>query len=362
MRVGVNARLMLPGTLEGIGRFIFETTKAMALANPDDTFILFFDRAFDTKYLALPNMIGVKVNCPTRHPVLMWTWFEVLLPRALKKHKIDVFYSGDNFLSLRSKVPTALVIHDLAYLAYPQGTHKSFATYYKRYTPLFLKRADALISVSNAVKNDIISYFTIDKEISVVYNALPKRITTTIEAKHKLGYPYFIAVGAIHPRKNTQNVIKAFLKYKTESGDSTTKLVLVGRLAWGNEDLTELLQHPSIVHLTNVADNQLYPLISNAVGMIYASLFEGFGIPILEGFHCKTPVITSNISSMPEVAGDAAILVDPYNIDDIAGAIKTIAQDQDLPNDLVSKGTLRLLNFSWTKSGARLMEILKQLH
>lgn len=361
MRIGVNARLLLPGTLEGIGRFIFETTKAMALANPDDTFILFFDRTFDPAYLALPNMIGVKVYCPTRHPLLMWGWYEILLPLALKKHKIDVFYSGDNFLSLRSKVPTALVVHDLAYLAYPQGTHKSFARYYKRYTPLFLQRADALIAVSYAVKKDIFTYFPNSKEVNIVYNALPDRTTKPLESRYDFDYPYFIAVGAIHPRKNTQNVIRAFLLYKAESKDITTKLVLVGRLAWGNDDIKELLQHPDIVHLTNVPDHQLYALIDNAIGMIYASLFEGFGIPILEAFHCKTPVITSNISSMPEVAGDAAILIDPYSVEDISNAIKKVAQDQNSAKAMINKGALRLQDFTWTESGARVMQILRHL-
>lgn len=357
MVVGVNARLVLSGTLEGIGRYILETTTAMARNNPNDTFVCFFDRAFDPTFLPYNNMYGVKVWCPTRHPILILIWFEILLPIYLWRHKVNVFYSGDNFLSLTTSKPTLLVVHDLAYHYFPEGIKKGFGWFYRYFMPKYIHKAMSIVTVSAYVKETVISMFAITKRISVAYNALPNRnekiSSTYIES------PYFIVVGAIHPRKNTKNILQAFLSVCENF--PTVKLVLLGRLAWSTEELNEYLKHPAIVHKSNVSDQEIYSYIRNAKALIYVSQYEGFGIPILEGFYTETPVITSSLSSMPEVAGGAALLVDPKDIDGIANHMLSILHDENLAKSLVDKGRERLKDFNWDQSAKTIFEELKRI-
>ena len=361
MNIGVNARLLLADRVEGLARYTLETTNQMAKDHPEDEFYLFFDRPFSPEFLPFDNMHGEVINLPTRHPMLILAWFEWLLPSRLKALKIDVFYSADNFCSLRAKIPSCVVCHDLAYLAYGKGLRWDYLLFYKLFMPKYLRKADHIVTVSSFVKKDIVSKFSISGEkISVAYNALPTRTVgkSTIYAIQK---PYFVFVGSLHPRKNIVNLIKAFNLFLKESA-LDFELVIIGKLAWQSTDIKNLMHSPSVKHLLNVKDEELMPILRNAVAMVYPSFFEGFGIPILEGFAAEIPVITSNISSMPEVGGDAALLVDPYDFKEIASAMQIIATDRKLRFSLIEKGKERLLLYDWKVSAKIIYNSLDKLH
>jgi len=362
MKVGVSARILLAGRLEGVGRFTLETVNAMAKAHPEDQFILFFDRPYDSNYLTYPNMKGVTIYLPTRLPFLLWIWLELLLPLYLWLYKVDVLYAPDNFLSLKTRVPTLLVCHDIVYHHFPESISKRWISYYQKYMPLYLSKASKVASVSQFVKDDLVSSLGVNKnKIEVVYNALPNRVETTLINKFSFNFNYFIYVGSLHPRKNIINLIYAFEHFKV-SDQSDTNLVLVGRMAWDTEEITDMIKsNDSIINLKDVEDDQVYGLIRNSIGLVYVSTSEGFGIPILEGFHCEVPVITSNVTSMPEVASKAALLVNPTNIEEISNAFKAISTDKELSNYLVNEGRKRIKDFNWTKSANQLFSSLKAI-
>ena len=364
MRIGVNARLLGSGPFEGLARYTVETTRAMALANPQDNFILFFDRTpQDTSWFKDCTNISVHiVYLPTRHPVLMLIWFESLLRKALVKTQIDVFYSADNFLSLSSQTPTVLVCHDLAYLTYPQGLRWDHLWFYRKFMPLYLRRAEKIITVSNFVKQDIVRNHHIKEDkITVAYNALPERGESAIELENdKLEQgKYFVCIGSIHPRKNIRGLIEAFFEFRKKI--KGYKLLLIGRLAWKTQDIRTMLDDEDIVNLQKVEDRHLMAYLKNASALIYPSFSEGFGIPILEGFAAGTPVITSNVTSMPEVAGEAAILIDPQSVWSIADAMEKIILDMDLRKRLVEAGTARLRDFCWEKSGSLIYQKIEEV-
>ena len=348
MNIGVNARLLSDKPLEGMGRYTLETVYAMAKAHPESNFYLFFDHKIYQKYLLLPNMFGVLLWCPTKHPILILTWFEILLPFFLKKYKIDVFYSADNFTSLISSTPSVIICHDLAYKHMPEGISKTYLLFYRFFMPRYIIRAKSVGTVSTFVKGDIESFFNFSKKIFVAPNSLP-----TIGFNHsdnstfaEIPGPYFIYVGSIHPRKNVLRMIEAFLKFNSQSQNKYF-LVLLGRNAWGNDELKAYLKSEKIIHLKNISDNSKFKYISGSCGLLYVSLNEGFGIPILEGFACGVPVITSNVSSMPEIASVGALLVDPESVQEISTALQTIATDTNKCQELIIKGRKRLSNYSW---------------
>jgi len=372
MKIGVNCRELLSHRMEGIARYTWETTRRLVLDHPEDEFYFFFDRAYDEQFIIADNITPVVIHPQARHPILWYLWFEQSLPRALKKHKIDVLYSGDTFLSLNTDVPTVLVCHDIAYAHYPGHIRKSHLRYYKKYFPKFHHRANHIVAVSEATRQDIIKQYNLPPEkVTVGYNATPPGFAPVsddkreeLRAQYSAGNPYFIYVGSLHPRKNVPRLIQAFDKFKSQSG-APHKLVLVGRYAWKNKELQATynsIQHKEDIVFTGSVHEGIQPLVASSEGLFYVSLFEGFGIPILEGFSSGVPVVTSNISSMPEVAGDCGILVDPTNVSAIASAMAKISKGEYTQQEC-DNALARAATFTWKATAdeiyARLMEVAK---
>lgn len=368
MVVGVNARLLYSSHLEGVARYIFETTCEMAKKHPEDTFILYFDRKIESDFVYPDNVLIKIVYLPTRHPILWKIWFNWLLPFRFKLDKIDVFYSGDGFISMGTNVPQVMVTHDLAYLHYPEQISKPSLEFYKKYLHLFHQTASKIIAVSEYTRKDIASkYHMSDKKISVAFNGV--RETTinndNLRPEFKSQVPidkgYFCYVGALHPRKNIVVLCKAFEQFKKKSNHSC-KLLIAGRLAWHTNEIQDAFsKHKDIIYLGPINEDEKYYLLQNSIGLAYISLFEGFGIPILEAFRMGTGVITSHVSSMPEVAGDAAILVDPNDLEEISEGFKTLLNNE-IRNQLILNGKNRLKLFSWEKSANIIYTEIKEAY
>lgn len=372
MKIAVNARELLKGRMEGIGRYIYETTKRMVLEHPEDEFYFFFDRAYDPSFIFADNVTPVVVHPQARHPILWYLWFEWGVPYYLKKYNIDVFYSGDTYACMKTSVPTLIVCHDIAYKHYPDHLRKSHKKYYQKNFPNFHKKANHIVAVSNYTKEDIVATYGLQPDkVSIGHNATPTGFAPISddqkqEVKNDLtdGNPYFIYVGSLHPRKNVVNLIKAFDLFKIENG-TNHKLVLVGRMAWKNEALKKTYEttvhRDEIIFTGHITNQQLPKYLAAAEALTYVSVFEGFGIPILEGMSSGTPVITSNVSSMPEVAGDAALLVDPHDPKSIADGMTRIISELKLRKDLISKGKQRTQLFSWDKTADHIYQELKKI-
>lgn len=361
MKIAVNTRFLLKGKLEGIGRFTLEVLKKIAADHPEHDFYFFFDRPYDESFIFEKNITPVVLFPPARHPVLFYLWFEWSVSRALKKYQIDVFLSTDNFCSLSTRVPTVLVVHDVAYLHFPEQVSFTQRKYYRFFTPRFLRKASKIVAVSNYTKKDIVENFGTDfSKVSVacngcdpIFQPISKEEKIKIQKQFSGESPYFVYVGAIHPRKNVANMIRAFDAFKKKTG-SDVKFVIIGRKGWMNEDVQSALRETEFeneILFTGYVEHSILPkIIAGAMAMVYVSLFEGFGIPILEAMHCDIPVITSTRSSMPEVGGDAVLYADPDSFEEISRQMIAIFENPDLRQNLILKGRKQRLNFSWEKA------------
>ncbi|UOQ50928.1 glycosyltransferase family 4 protein [Hymenobacter cellulosivorans] len=368
MNIAVNVRFLLPGDkLEGIGRFSFETLSRLVRQHPEHTFHFLFDRAYDPRYLFADNVVPHVLLPPARHPFLFVAWFEGAVASWLNKHRPAVFLSPDGFTTLRTKVPRLTVIHDLAFEHFPQDVDWLQRKYYHYFTPKFVRASARIVAVSEATKQDLVkTYGTPADKIRVVYNAadahfrpLPAEEQQDVRDRFSAGKPYFLFVGALQPRKNLVNLLQAFDQFKTRTG-SATKLLIVGRTAWkagAMFDTYQQMQHRGAVHLTGrVTDVELVQLYAAAQATVYVPYFEGFGIPIIEAQACASPVLTSNCSSMPEVAGEAALLVDPLSVASITEGLTHLETDATLRTELVQQGLTNVQRFSWVRSAEQIWQ------
>ncbi len=371
MRIGVNARLLLKDRIEGIGRYIYESTREMVKNHPDDDFILFFDRPYDESFVFGPNVTPVIVPPQARHPVLYRIWFEWMLPRAFRKYHIDVFYSGDTYMSLSTDVPTLIVSHDIGFKHFPEHLRGRDLRFYKRYYPLFHHKAAHIIAVSDFTKQDIIKAYGLpENKISVGYSCpaegffpLSKEEKQKIRKKLTAGNPYFFYVGSLHPRKNVSRLIMGFDRFKKKT-KSDHKLVLVGRMAWKTRELQDTyhrISHKEDIIFAGSISGSIAPYMGASDGLMFVSIFEGFGLPIVEAMRCGVPVVTGDTSSMPEISGGAAILVDPFSVEDIAQSMDTLSNDHDLVKSLISKGHQRAKDFSWQKTSSLIYDRLSEI-
>jgi glycosyltransferase involved in cell wall biosynthesis len=358
LKIAVNTRLLQHNKLEGIGRFMFETLKRITLGHPELHFYFIFDRPYHEDFIFADNITPIIAGPPARHPFLFVYWLEFTVYDLLKKLKVDLFLSCDGYLSLRSSVKQLAVIHDINFHHYPNDLPWLVKKYYNYYFPRFAKKASRIATVSEFSKNDIAETYSIPKsKIDVVYNGCSagfglvndeKRRAT--QTQYAAGLPYFIYVGSIQPRKNLQRLFLAFDLFKKQSG-AKHKLLIAGQKYFWNKAMKNSLavcEHKKdIIFLGRVEEDALHDLTASAFAALYVPLFEGFGIPLLEAMQSEVPVITSNVSSLPEVAGNAALYCTPTNIDDIANAMLKLYNDSQLREVLVQNGIIRKKQFSW---------------
>lgn len=357
MRIAINTRFLLSHKMEGFGWYTYETTKRLVEKHPEHTFILFFDRPYAEKFVFGPNVIPVVLRPPARHPILFVVWFEWAVYRALKKYKADLFFSPDGYLSLRSDVPQVPVIHDLNFEHYPQDIPKAARLYLRRFFPKFAKKAKRIVTVSEYSKADIIKQYGIaPNKIHVGWNGVSeqfKRLDLAekqiVQQKFSNGKDYFIFVGALHPRKNVGRLLMAFDAYAKQNGPN--HLVIVGENLWKtNNNLSELISDESKakVHFTgHLPMESLVTVMGAAQCLVYVPYFEGFGIPLVEAMRCGVPIISGNLTSLPEVAGNSAVYVDPFQVQEITEAMIRISADQELRQELSQKGLMRATLFDW---------------
>ncbi|MBI9033773.1 MAG: glycosyltransferase family 4 protein [Bacteroidales bacterium] len=369
MRIAINTRLLLKGKMDGIGWFSYETIRRMVIQHPEHEFLFIFDRKFDSDFIFAENVSPIVVSPPARHPFLYIIWFEIMLPFVLKKYKADVFLSPDGFLSLNTKVKSIAVMHDLNFEHYPADLPKLHAWHYRRYFPKYAKKADRIATVSEYSKADIANIYNINPEkIDVVYNGageifkpINAQAQQQIRERFSDGNEYFVFVGTLHPRKNLVNLFKAFDQFK-DNTNNQIKLVIVGAKMWWTPEIKQTYENmrfrDQVVFTGRLPGDELSKVVASALAMVYVSYFEGFGIPILEAFMCETAVITSNITSMPEVAGDAAMLVDPFDVCDIADAMRKLVETPGLREQLLIKSAKQRQLFSWEKSAEKLWDCI----
>lgn len=358
--------------MEGFGWYTYEICKRMAEQHPEHEFVFFFDRPYDKKFVFGSNVQPVVISPPARHPLLFMYWFEIGIKRGLKKHKVDLFFSPDGYLSLRSDVPQVAVIHDINFEHFPEDLPFSARTYLRHYFPRFARKATHIITVSNYSKKDISETYGIDPEkISAVWNGasevfkpIGENEKQQIRDQYTSGKPYFLFVGAIHPRKNVKRLIQAFAEFKKRT-DNSTQLLIVGESLWKNfaDESVGTESVKDSIHFTgHLSLNDLAKVMGSADLFTYVPYFEGFGIPLVEAMRCGTPILSGNKTSLPEVAGDAAIYCDPFDVHDITEKMILLSTDDQLKHTLNQKGLERSQLFSWDKAANDVWNILMSVH
>lgn len=297
----------------------------------------------------------------------LWTLIGLGKKLFSNENKLDVFYSPTHYLPLNFKVPSAISILDVSYAHFPKLFNKKDLAMLKYWGKYSIKKSKKIITISESSKNDIIKLYGVPAhKIAVVYPGI-KEIRHAnhlsmdeLKEKFEIDKKYILFVGTLQPRKNIVKLIEAFSKLKSE-----LDLVVVGRRGWQFDEIFEAPEKFGVKNrvkfIENANDDDLPSFYKNAEFFVLPSLYEGFGLPILEAMKYSCPVITSNISSLPEAGGDAALYVDPESLEEITKKMQELADDRELREKLVKKGHAQVEKFSWEKSAKETLKVLESL-
>ncbi len=288
----------------------------------------------------------------------------------LLKDTPDVMVNFDFVrLPVSKKVKTLTVIHDLAFLHYPEFVQSRNLARLKKFVPLAIKKSDRIVAVSEYTKSDIVKSYKVDpQKIDVVSNAVnhkvffPQQLKSSVKKKYGLPDNYILFIGNIEPRKNILGIIEAFGKLPAPL-QAQHPLVLVGGKGWNDEEIKSALNSTGAkAHITMVGyvdDEDIAQVYAGAQIFVFPSFYEGFGLPVLEAMASGTPVITSKVSSLPEVGGDAVLYVDPKKPSTIAEAMKKLLQNKELQKTLIKKGLAHSKQFSWEQSAGQMLRAIR---
>lgn len=363
MRVGVDARLMYYQPA-GISRYTWHLLQAIAQLDTDDEFITFQHRNHRTSLIQQPNFRRATLYAPAHHRLEQY-----ILAVELLRFKLDLLHSTDFIPPLHATVKSIITVHDLAFLHYPHFLTRESAAYYGQIDKA-ITRAAHIIVPSEHTKQDLVAQLGAPPEkVSVIYEAAnplfrPLPVAPALqEMRTKYGLPetFALFVGTIEPRKNINGLLQAFYHLRSRYALKEVGLVIAGGRGWLYDEVMELVKtlnlEQNTFFLGRVPDEDLLKLYVAARCCVHPAYYEGFGLPPLEAMACGTPTIVSNVSSLPEVVGDAALLVDPRDVEEMAVAMHRILTDDDLHAELTEKGLQRARVFSWEKAARRTLEV-----
>lgn len=375
LKIGLNARY-LQRRMSGIERYVLELILNLQKKDKENEYVLFFNK--DAAIPVIPKQENVRTfisSFPTKHRLLRLFWEHVFLSYEINKENIDIFHGPAFFVPLWKPKDCKYIItvHDITFVKYPKAFTWGTKLYYQFLFPRSLQLADMIITDSESTKKDIINNYNLREEkVKVVYLGISdvflqqqsKEKIKKVKQKYSLPEKYFLFTGVLSPRKNVETIISAFNLVKKEPKFSDYKLLIVGRKGWLYEGIFKKVEslhfNQEVLFIDYISEEDLPVVYSLAEIYLFPSLYEGFGLPILEAMVVGCPVITSNISSMPEVAGDAALLINPLNVEELVDAITKLLENPDLKKKLLEKGYLQAKHFSWEKTAEETKDIYLQ--
>jgi glycosyltransferase involved in cell wall biosynthesis len=369
MIIGLDASRAARRHRTGTETYSLEIIKTMAgMASPERHLRLYTPHP--PQHLEWPDSPYVETR------VIPWPrlWTHLRLALELHRHPPDVLFVPAHVLPVYCPVPTVVTVHDLGYLHYPE-THRPFDRWYLNWTTRRHSRvAGEIIADSLTTKQDLIEFYgTNPDRITIIYLGRDESLAPVTDAKiieqakarYNIEGDYLLYLGTLHPRKNLARLIDAFHTAIVSLRNDDLKLVIAGKRGWLYNEIFERVQQldltKRVIFPAYVTNEDKPALLSGSLAYVFPSLYEGFGLPALEAMACGTPVLTSNCSSLPEVAGEAALLVDPHQTAEIAEGLVALITDADLRGQLVEKGFQQIQGFSWQKSAAQLLEILERV-
>lgn len=353
----------------GIGEYAYELLNEFYKHIPEDvTFQIYLKSA------PLSHMPKESKNWQYKifGPQKLWTQIALPARLFLESKKPNVFFSPSHYSPRKSPVPTTMSIMDMAFVKFPELFNTDDLYQLKNWTAYSAKQAAHIFTISNASKNDIIEEYKVEpKRVSVTYLGLRATLAhpmvdfSSFAKEHEIADSYILYVGTLQPRKNVARLIEAYAKIVKENSDIKEDLVIVGKKGWLYEEILEAPRkfdvEGRVKFLHFVSDEELTSLYQHATCFVLPSLYEGFGLPVLEAMVNECPVITSNVSSLPEVGGDAALYVDPENTDDIARKMEKLLCSPDLQKELIKKGKEQVKKFSWEKTAQETLDVLVEV-
>jgi glycosyltransferase involved in cell wall biosynthesis len=355
MRIGIDARLT-QYRQAGISRYTMQLIEGLGRCQTADEFVVLQSIRSKTLLVDRPNFVRRRILTPSHHRLE-----QLALPLELYAARLDVLHSPDFIPPFLRRCRSVITIHDLVFMLFPHFLTKDAARYYGQIDEA-VRRTDAIIAVSQSTKQDIMRLLGVpEKKISVIYEAVspafrPQRSAeTTRRARERFGIPgdFILFVSTIEPRKNVPMLLKAF-RWLLDHYRLDVKLVLAGEKGWlfGEvfQQVTKQKLQEDVIFLGRVSNEELLMLYNTAQVLVAPSIYEGFGLTPLEAMACGTPVVVSNVSALPEIVGDAGLLVDPNNAEEIAVAVARLLGDAELRTSLVEKGYRRASVFSWDKA------------
>jgi glycosyltransferase involved in cell wall biosynthesis len=356
----------------GLGRYAESLVHAL-IPLIGERLAVFFNREHGAKPLVGMERLPSATVALGYKPWRMAVWLGQMARMPLNRYLPDaeLYHATEHLLMPLRRVPTVLTVHDLIFLQTPEH-HKPLNRWYLRWTlPLYCRRADHIIAVSETTRRDLIAAYDLPPEkISVIYEAAdprfypqPPAVQSQIRAAYGLPDQYLLYVGTIEPRKNLERLLAAWAPLY-RSGDCPA-LVIIGKRGWLSEGFFAALEDSPArqgVLLTGyVPDQDLPALYSSATTFVWPSLYEGFGLPPLEAMACGSPVVCSNASSLPEVVGDAALLFNPENTDELRERLRYVVRDEALRRDLRARGLARAAAFSWQRTAEETVRVYEMV-
>jgi glycosyltransferase involved in cell wall biosynthesis len=378
MLIGIDASRATAARRTGTETYSLHLIRALLAQGRDHRFRLYFNQA------PAPGLFSGGADRRVMPFPRLWT--HLRLSREMRSAPPDVLFVPSHVLPVVHPRRCVVTVHDLGYHYYPEA-HTLFQNAYLRWSTRYNARtATRVLADSDATRKDLLRYYGISEErIVVVYPGRDETLVPVedpqtlraVRARYGLSEPYFLYVGTLHPRKNLVRLVNAFATLlradRTGSGpadgrvDSASgpQLVLAGQKGWLYEEIfarvRKLNLEDSVILTGYVPDADLPALFGGALAFVFPSLYEGFGLPVLEAMACGTPVICSNVSSLPEVGGDAALLVDPLDTKALAEAMHQVSTDEGLRTTLVDRGYQQIKRFSWQRCANQVLQVLEDV-
>ncbi|GAB4308656.1 MAG: glycosyltransferase family 1 protein [Phototrophicales bacterium] len=355
----------------GIGRYVRELIRALMQIDHETPYRLFVSGAKKNLPPLPHNFIWKPTRLSPKTLARVWHRLHIPLPVEFFTGKIKLYHATD-FVLPPIWAESILTVHDLSFIKVPEAASPSLKRYLDSVVPRSIRHATHILADSQATKDDIVNiYGTSPQKITVLYSGVDSYFKPSLERTQEIrrrygipaGQPYIFSIGTVQPRKNYVRLIEA-LKLLHQRGYDIS-LVIAGGKGWLDNPIYATIKSSGVqdyVQMIGYADDQDLPgLYSDAICTAFPSLYEGFGLPILESMACGTPVLTSDVSSLPEVAGDAAIIVNPYDLDDITHGLEKLITDTQLRNQLIIKGYERVKSFTWENAAYQLANIYQRM-
>ncbi len=361
MKIAININELTLNQNTGVKVYTREIVNALGEVDKKNEYLLYANCRDE----ALPRLYGFDYNNfklkISKSLLPFWTYFK--LPREIKKDKPDVLFmpiQATPFFRKPKNIKLVVTVHDLAFLLFPK--HFTFKDRFllNFHTKRAVQMADKIIAPSEATKKDIIKFYKVDEsKIEVIYHGVETRHCLVSTTTNK---SYILFVGSIQPRKNISRLIEAFEILKNRRDEAVPRLYIAGAKGWLSDEIygkaKESKFSEEIIFKGSVSDNELDSLYKNASIFVMPSLYEGFGLPVLEAMSYGIPCVVSDNSSLREIAGDGALLVDAYNPNDIAEKINVLLGDKELRKNLSEKGIENAKRFSWIESAEKTLKVL----